>query len=195
VLPPGQLISKAELEAADNKVVAGKQFFRTPYIVSFQCGWFKFDLCAVHLYYGEDNGAKLQERIDEIKQVASYLAARADDAFLKDKSLILLGNFNIVGSQQETRQALLQAGFIVPENLRRETNSDLNKCYDQIAFKTTPDSLLLWIRLAKTPNRPTSAFSRFTGIVSTAMTWTFTATSAFKRRMVRKPSAGEKNRY
>ncbi|RFZ85501.1 endonuclease [Mucilaginibacter terrenus] len=141
VLPPNLLISKAELEIAGDKVVAGKQFRRTPYIVSFQCGWFKFDLCTVHLYYGEDQGEKLQERIEEIREVAAYLSNRADEAFLKEKSLILLGDFNIVSPEHETMKALLASGFEVPKKLRQKTNRDFNKYYDQIAFKTTPEQL------------------------------------------------------
>lgn len=141
VLPANLLISKAELEIEGEKIVAGKQFRRTPYVVSFQCGWFKFDLCTVHLFYGEDRGDKLLERIEEIKAIADYLAKRADEAYLKDKSLILLGDFNIVSPDHDTMKALLDSGFVVPKNLRRPSNMDLTKYYDQIAFKTNKGQL------------------------------------------------------
>ena len=34
------------------------QFARTPFMVAFQAGWFQFNLCAVHIYYGAASGAK-----------------------------------------------------------------------------------------------------------------------------------------
>ena len=63
VLPEELLISAAELATdAKGKVVAGKQFVRTPFLASFQSGWLKFDVCTVHLYYGAASGKKLQQR-------------------------------------------------------------------------------------------------------------------------------------
>ena len=141
VLPANLMISKTELETENGKIVAGKQFRRTPYVVSFQAGWFKFDLCTVHLYYGEDRGEKLQERIEEIAGIASYLGKRANADFLKEKSLILLGDFNIVHPEHETMKALTDNGFIIPKNLQRPSNMDLTKYYDQIAFKTSTGQL------------------------------------------------------
>ncbi|WEA01836.1 endonuclease/exonuclease/phosphatase family protein [Mucilaginibacter sp. SJ] len=142
VLPSNLLISKTELQVEGDKVVAGKQFRRTPYVVSFQCGWFKFDLCTVHIYYGEDRpGPELQQRIEEIKTIANYLSKRADEAFLKDKSMILLGDFNIVAQNHETMEALLDSGFTVPKNLRASTNLGRDHYYDQIAFKTKQGQL------------------------------------------------------
>ena len=42
----------------------GQQFARTPFVVSFQAGWFRFNLCTVHIYYGSETGQKLQRRIE-----------------------------------------------------------------------------------------------------------------------------------
>ncbi len=141
VLPADLLISKSELKTEHGDIVAGKQFHRTPFVVSFQCGWFKFDLCTVHLYYGSSSGAKLKERVEEIDRVANYLGKRANEAFLKHKSLILLGDFNIVSPEHETMQALLKANFVIPKPLRNKTNVLGTMYYDQIAFKTRKDQL------------------------------------------------------
>ncbi len=142
VLPANLLISKAELEVQGDKVIAGKQFRRTPYIVSFQCGWFKFDLCTVHIYYGEDKeGPELQERVEEIQAIANYLSKRADHAFLEDKSLILLGDFNIIDQEHRTMKALTDSGFVIPEKLKNPTNLARDHYYDQIAFKTNKGQL------------------------------------------------------
>ncbi|MDH6252502.1 endonuclease/exonuclease/phosphatase family metal-dependent hydrolase [Chryseobacterium sp. H1D6B] len=143
VLPTELLISKAELQIDGGKVIAGKQFRRTPYLVSFQCGWFKFDLCTVHIYYGDEKKEdEIQERIEEIQAVANYLSKRADESFLEHKSLILLGDFNIVDQDHETMKALINSGFVVPEKLKSPTNlGQVKRYYDQIAFKTTKGHL------------------------------------------------------
>ena len=137
VLPTDMLISKSLVETKEGKkLYNGKQFRRTPFITTFQCGWFNFDICTVHLYYGAESGKKLQERVQEIKQVATYLAKRADVALRKNKALILLGDFNIVHPDHETMEALTGSGFKVPKVLAEPTNFNRSKYYDQIAFKT-----------------------------------------------------------
>ncbi|WNJ98561.1 endonuclease/exonuclease/phosphatase family protein [Thalassospiraceae bacterium LMO-JJ14] len=109
------------------------QFARTPSLVAFQSGWFKFQLCTVHIYYGADSGEKLERRKAEIRRVAKFLSKRADS---KDSNYILLGDFNIISPEHETMKALTDNGFKVidsladiPANMRRD------KHYDQIAFK------------------------------------------------------------
>jgi hypothetical protein len=139
VLPPTMLISKAEFETQGTKVIAGKQFRRTPFIASFQSSWFKFDICTVHLYFGDDSGPQLQERIEEIGVIATYLGKRADRALGKDRALILLGDFNIVSPEHETMKALTDQGFVVPKVLQTKPSTPTAKHYDQIAFKTKED--------------------------------------------------------
>jgi endonuclease/exonuclease/phosphatase family metal-dependent hydrolase len=138
VLPAKMLISKVEIKNDKEKLSAGKQFRRTPYITSFQSGWFKFDICTVHLYYGDSYGKKLQQRVEEIGRIAAYLSDRADKALKDYKALILLGDFNIVSPEHKTMKALLDHGFLVPKGLQKRTNIKDTKYYDQIAFKTRP---------------------------------------------------------
>lgn len=126
VLPKKDLIDEAE------------QFARTPYLVSFQSGWFKFSLCTVHLYFGADTGEKLKRRIAEIDKIARFLAQRAK---ADESNLILLGDFNIVSPEHETMQTLLKVGFHVPEELRHKTNMMGDKYYDQIAFMLKKNEL------------------------------------------------------
>lgn len=106
VLPANLLISRAEFEVDGKKVVAGKQFRRTPFSASFQAGWFKFDICTVHIYYGADSGPKLNERVEEIKAVAKYFGSRSKDALDSGRALILLGDFNIAHPEHQTMAAL-----------------------------------------------------------------------------------------
>jgi endonuclease/exonuclease/phosphatase family metal-dependent hydrolase len=126
VLPKNMLIQEEE------------QFSRTPYLVSFQSSWFKFSLCTVHLYYGADSGDKLNKRIAEIERIANFLAKRNK---AEESNLILLGDFNIVSPEHKTMQALLNAGFHVPDELRHKTNMMGTKYYDQIAFMLKKNEL------------------------------------------------------
>lgn len=142
VLPPSMLISKSVVDTEEGKrLYSGKQFRRTPFITSFQSGWFKFDICTVHLYYGDESGDKLQERVEEIDRVARYFGKRAAKAAKDGKALILLGDFNIVHPEHDTMKALLDAGFSVPKTLREPTNFSGTNYYDQIAIVADPDIL------------------------------------------------------
>jgi hypothetical protein len=129
------------VEVDDTEV--GKQFRRTPFTALFQASWFKFEICTVHLYYGASSGGKLKERIAEIRTIAEYFGERAEKSFEDGRSLILLGDFNIVGRDHKTMNALLESGFEVPKALRtvRATNVGEDKYYDQIAFRTRKGDL------------------------------------------------------
>jgi endonuclease/exonuclease/phosphatase family metal-dependent hydrolase len=169
VLPRDMLISKVEEQIEGERMVAGKQFHRTPFFASFQAGWFKFDICTVHIYFGAASGAKLNERVDEIGKIAEYLGDRADDALKKGKALILLGDFNIVHPEHKTMNALLDQGFKIPKNLRRPSNLDLSKYYDQIAFKTKPEVLEYIEKRSPYPkNRNAGIFEIFDSIFTEA---------------------------
>lgn len=120
VLPDSQLISDH------------RQFARTPFIVAFQSGWFKFMLCTVHIYYGKDSGSKLQRRIDKIKTIAKFLKKRAKD---DQNNYILIGDFNIKSPQHKTMKALTDNGFFIPQELDNvPPEARGNDYYDQIAF-------------------------------------------------------------
>lgn len=151
VLPANLLISaniKVEdpddedetVEIGQNEV--GKQFRRTPFTAMFQAGWSKFDICTVHIYYGKESGAELEERIQEIDRIATYFGERAETAFEDERSLVLLGDFNVVGPEHRTMKALLDAGFEVPGVLQGlASNVGRDKFYDQIVFRTRPGDL------------------------------------------------------
>jgi len=132
VLPRGQRIV-ARRSGGGDVDAEELQFARTPFMVAFQAGWFRFNLCAVHIYFGRASGAKLARRIAEIRELAEFFSRRQDK---EAEDYILLGDFNIVSPEHETMQALEAEGFIVPENLKRErTNLKGDKHYDQIALK------------------------------------------------------------
>jgi hypothetical protein len=133
---------ESHLESGERGKV-GKQFRRTPFAALFQSAWFKFEICTVHIYYGAESGAALGERIDEIRKIGKFFGRRAKEDLEEKRSLILLGDFNVVGRDHETMKALLASGFEVPPALREApgTNVGKDKFYDQIAFHTRPGDL------------------------------------------------------
>ena len=137
-----------EVVLPKNALVGGvDQPARSPFLVRFQSGWFKFNLCTVHLYYGEDSGPGYERRVAEIDTVAKFLKRRAD----KDgQNYILLGDMNIVGPDDETMKALKKHKFVLPADLtgdndalRWASNMGGDKHYDQIAFLPRKDELEL----------------------------------------------------
>lgn len=114
------------------------QFARTPFLVRFQSGWFKFNLCTVHLYYGDTSAEGYARRVAEIDAVAKFLRKRADD---DRQNYILLGDMNVVSPDDKTMKALKKHKFILPADLTLDNNalrwvSNMggDKHYDQIAF-------------------------------------------------------------
>ena len=116
-----------------------RQFARTPFLLSFQSGWLKLNLCTVHIYYGsESNVNKLTQRKEEIEKLTKALANKAKNEFKLDKESFLgvLGDFNIIGKGHPTMDALESNGFEIPSQLKEipGTNVKRDKAYDQIAF-------------------------------------------------------------
>jgi endonuclease/exonuclease/phosphatase family metal-dependent hydrolase len=121
----------------------GQQFRRTPFAALFQAAWFKFEICTAHLYYGEDSGEQLEERIEEIERIGEFFGQRAKQDIDEDRSLILLGDFNIVSREHKMMEGLLKAGFSIPKALSKAppTNSKKTMYYDQIVFQTRKGEL------------------------------------------------------
>jgi endonuclease/exonuclease/phosphatase family metal-dependent hydrolase len=107
------------------------QFNRTPFLVAFQAGWFKFNICTVHIYYG--SASDTARRKQEIADIAAFFTKRQK----KDgETYILLGDFNILNPDDPTMDALLGGGFKVPAALRKPTALASANFYDQIALRT-----------------------------------------------------------
>lgn len=120
------------------KGVPSGQYARTPFMVGFRTGWFKFTICTTHIYYGESVKDDPQ-RIQEIRQLAKHLAQAVKEDNAWAKNMILLGDFNIFGVEDETFKALTGPGFqIHPNLLGIGSNVDQSKHFDQIAF-VAPD--------------------------------------------------------
>ncbi len=128
-----------------------RQFARTPFLISFQSGWLKLNLCTVHIYYGDAHDAnKLEQRRSEIEQLTEALAKKAKGEFKEDDKSFLgvLGDFNIVGEGHPTMDALESNDFVIPNELKSIPGSNVarDKAYDQIAF-WKPSRIMGYVRL------------------------------------------------
>lgn len=109
-------------------------FARTPYLAGFRAGWFKFTICAQHLYYGESKPDDPQ-RLKEAEMIASLLRKRMESRDRWANNVIIVGDFNIFSTEDKTFMALEKAKFRIPTGLRGQyTNANLDKPFDQIAF-------------------------------------------------------------
>ena len=134
----------AEIVLPPNSLVGGpQQFARTPFVASFQTGWLKINLATVHIYYGT-GASGIERRKEEIRRLTALLANRAesDSDSDADSYFIALGDFNIVGPEHETMDALRTNDFIIPEPLKTVPGSNVkqDKFYDQIALWTGESS-------------------------------------------------------
>lgn len=135
ILPP--------LKDQEGKLQPVSQLGRTPFLVGFRSGWTKFMLTTVHILWG-GNRANPEERVNEIHQVAEFLKKRTRESHAWTRNLILLGDFNIFGTEDETFQQLVNAGFVVPKELLEfRSNAKKTKHYDQISLRVRPGSLAL----------------------------------------------------
>lgn len=120
-----------EIVLPKNDLIDDLQFARTPFCVSFQAGWFKFNLSTVHIYYGDTKKVN-QRRLKEIDTIAKFLTKRAKK---EDFNYVLLGDFNIPKVDCDYMKALENNGFYIPKDIK-EHPTDLGQVnhYDQIAF-------------------------------------------------------------
>ncbi len=120
------------------------QFARTPFLAAFQAGWFKFMICTVHIYYGEDlpDSEGLKRRVEEIDAAAKWIKKKAKN---ENANYILLGDFNIIDPTHITMQTLEKNGFYIPENLKtKPTDLGRTKHYDQIAFQVRDEDMIIF---------------------------------------------------
>ena len=106
----------------------GLQFNRTPFLVAFQAGWLKLNICTVHILYGDKQDTPARQR--EIGEIAKFFSERQK----KDgETYVLIGDFNILSPDDANMAALLKGGFKVPAELSKTTDLGDKHYYDQIA--------------------------------------------------------------
>ena len=139
VIPP--------IEDAGGKTIApANQLARTPTIVGFEAGWFRFMLSTVHIIWGKGEEGH-PDRVAEINAVASFLKERSEDANAWSQNMFLLGDFNIFNASKSNAaySAIVDNGFEIPEALQDIPPSNVGadpRFYDQIALRTRENNLI-----------------------------------------------------
>src|SRR5918994_1842701 len=130
----GEVVIPPEKEEDGKTLKPAKQLARTPYLTGFGVDWFKCQICTTHILYGK-GVSEDPERLEEIRVLAQFLADRTKEKYAWAKNMILLGDFNIFDTSDQTMQAILEAGFTIPEKLQgHPSNAPKTRHYDQIAF-------------------------------------------------------------
>jgi endonuclease/exonuclease/phosphatase family metal-dependent hydrolase len=128
----GELVPAAR--KANGTLSMDLAFARTPYLAGFRAGWFKFTICTDHFYYGEAKPDDPQ-RLREAQAIVDLLRERMKSKDRWANNAILLGDFNVFSTGDETFKAIERASFQIPRGIRGQyTNAKLDRPYDQIAF-------------------------------------------------------------
>lgn len=134
---PTGLVGEVVIPPDDNGGNPAKQLVRTPMVVGFRSGWFTFNICIVHIFYG-GGAPDIPERVGEIWTIAEAMKEHALAAAESNKNAttLLLGDFNIFSPDDVTFESIENAGFVVDERLQElPTNAGKKeRHYDQIAM-------------------------------------------------------------
>jgi endonuclease/exonuclease/phosphatase family metal-dependent hydrolase len=129
-----ELVVPDEWRSSIKDVALKEQFVRSPYAVSFKSNNQTFILVTLHILYGNSSN----DRINEIRGIAKWMADWAKDVNVYHQNLIALGDFNIDKRGDLLNQTFIKEGLHIPEGLQRPeiTRSIFNetKYYDQIAW-------------------------------------------------------------
>ena len=141
----GEIVIPPIEDKKGNAIAPANQLARTPTIVGFEAGWFRFMLSTVHIVWGK-TVAEHPVRVAEIKGLAEFLKERTEDPTAWSRNLILLGDFNIFDADPANAafNAITQNGFQIPQALQNIPPSNVGKkprFYDQIALKLRQNNL------------------------------------------------------
>lgn len=116
-----------------------EQFARSPYVIRFQSGWLKFDICTAHIYYGNATlkSAQYKRRVREIGDMVGFFKKYYVDKN-EANNIFILGDFNIENTKSETYKAATSSVFKIPsailKNKLKGSNMSQDKIYDQILY-------------------------------------------------------------
>jgi endonuclease/exonuclease/phosphatase family metal-dependent hydrolase len=131
----GELVVAIESDTPIDATALETQFARTPYAVSFDAGAREFTLVTLHVLYGEAPA----DRVDELKEIATWLAEWPKRGKEWSENLLTLGDFNVDRQGDELWQALTSIGLTTPAALNEVPRTIFDEpqnphFYDQIAW-------------------------------------------------------------
>jgi endonuclease/exonuclease/phosphatase family metal-dependent hydrolase len=139
-IPPNELAS-VKLPDVEQRFAG---FDRNPYLGSWRCGDFTFELADVHLYFGsaKDGAAGIGRRCLEAFAVARWADMRRRDAYSYTENILALGDFNLPlrDPSDPVYRALTRRGLHLPEHSTKVGGSNLtgDAYYDQMAVFPGP---------------------------------------------------------
>lgn len=141
----GEIVIPPVEDARGNTIAPADQLARTPTIVGFEAGWFRFMLSTVHIVWGKgDEGHPL--RVAEVQTIARFLKERSEHVNAWSHNMLLLGDFNIFSAAQSNPAyaAILDNGFVIPQSLQKIPPTNVGaqpRFYDQIALRVRENNL------------------------------------------------------
>ncbi|MBZ5553465.1 MAG: endonuclease/exonuclease/phosphatase family protein [Acidobacteriia bacterium] len=114
-----------------NEYLSELSFWRSPYMASFRSGNFDFVVLSAHIRWGDSETS----RKGELQLLADWVDEKRKEKTHEDKDLIIMGDFNIAGRDDELFKAITSRGLVIPQALRQlsfGTNLAKDKRYDQI---------------------------------------------------------------
>jgi endonuclease/exonuclease/phosphatase family metal-dependent hydrolase len=131
----GELVVAIESDTPVEATELDQQFARTPYAVSFLTGARGFTLVTLHVLYGEAPA----DRVDELKEIATWLAEWPKREKEWSENLLTLGDFNVDRRGDPLWDALTATGLTTPEPLNEVPRTIFDEpqaahFYDQIAW-------------------------------------------------------------
>jgi hypothetical protein len=129
------LVVALEAETQVEAAALERQFARTPYAVSFITGARDFTLIPLHVLYGEARA----DRVDELREIAAWLADWPRREREWSENLMTLGDFNVDRRGDVLWEALTSTGLKAPEALNEVPRTIFDEpaaphFYDQIAW-------------------------------------------------------------
>lgn len=115
-------------------------WWRSPYLVSFRAGRFDFILLSVHIRWGDEKNKSSsqirEERREALDKLADWIEQRRNSLHVKDKDIIVLGDFNIPKTNDVLYRAITKHGLETHKNILGDHGTSLkkDKRYDQIFY-------------------------------------------------------------
>jgi endonuclease/exonuclease/phosphatase family metal-dependent hydrolase len=131
----GELVVAIEADTPVEGAELDQQFARTPYAVSFESGSRAFTLVTLHVLYGDSPA----DRVDELKEIATWLAEWPKREKEWSENLLTLGDFNVDRRGDPLWEALTAKGLTTPAALNDVPRTIFDDpqsphFYDQIAW-------------------------------------------------------------
>jgi len=115
-------------------------WWRSPYLVSFKAGKFDFILLSAHIRWGDAETKTAsqikEERREALGELANWIEQRRNSLHVKDKDIIVLGDFNIRKINDFLYKAITKHGLKTHKDILRDHGTSLkkDKRYDQIFY-------------------------------------------------------------